>query len=162
MVEEGRNYFKSISKDYGIAPGIEHYNCMIDLLSRVELLEEAEDLVNKSPFMDDPSLWAAILGACATHTNPEVAVRVAKKMMLLEPQYHLSYVLLDNVYRAIGRWEDAVEVRRLMKSRKVNKEAGISWIDVNRSKLYMRNAKEGASQLIAFVNKTTNEGVQSI
>ncbi|OQU76896.1 hypothetical protein SORBI_3010G232700 [Sorghum bicolor] len=146
MVEEGRNYFNSMSKDYGIPPGIEHYNCIVDLLSRVELLEEAEDLVNKSQFRDDSSLWAAILGACATHTNPDVAVRVAKKMMELEPQYHLSYVLLENVYRTIGRWEDAVEVRRLMKSRKVKKEAGTSWIDVNRSKLY---TKEAASQPVA-------------
>ena len=70
-------------------------------------------------------------------------------MMELEPQYHLSYVLLENVYRTIGRWEDAVEVRRLMKSRKVKKEAGTSWIDVNRSKLYMCNAKEAASQPVA-------------
>jgi len=133
MVEEGRNYFNSMTKDYNIAPGIEHYNCMVDLLSRVELLEEAEDLVNKSPFRDNSSLWAAILGACATHANPDVAVRVAKKMMELKPQYHLSYVLLENVYRTIGRWEDAVEVRKLMESRKVKKEPGTSWIDANRS-----------------------------
>ncbi|XP_062178713.1 pentatricopeptide repeat-containing protein At1g03540 [Phragmites australis] len=147
MVEQGRNYFNSMSKEYGIAPGIEHYNCMVDLLSRVELLEEAEDLVNKSPFRDDSSLWAAILGACATHTNPDVAERVAKKMMELEPQYHLSYILLENVYRTIGRWENAVEVRKLMKSRKVKKEPGISCIDVNRSKLYMPNANKGLQNL---------------
>ncbi|CAL5048651.1 unnamed protein product [Urochloa decumbens] len=162
MVEEGRNYFNSMTRDYGIAPGIEHYNCMVDLLSRVELLEEAEDLVNKSPFRDDSSLWAAILGACATHTNPDVAVRVAKKMMELEPQYHLSYVLLENVYRTIGRWEDAVEVRKLMKSRKVKKEPGTSWIDANKSKLYMCKAKEGASQLVAFGDMSTDEEVQFI
>ncbi|KAJ1259885.1 hypothetical protein BS78_10G190100 [Paspalum vaginatum] len=162
MVEEGKNYFKSMSKNYGIAPGIEHYNCMVDLLSRVELLEEAEDLVNTSSFRDDSSLWAPILGACATHANPEVALRVAQKMMELEPQYHLSYVLLENVYRTIGRWEDAVEVRRLMKSRKVKKEPGTSWIGVNRSKLYTCNAKEGGSQSIAFVDKSTDEELQSI
>ncbi|KAG2607198.1 hypothetical protein PVAP13_4NG183233 [Panicum virgatum] len=162
MVEEGRNYFNSMTKDYNIAPGIEHYNCMVDLLSRVELLEEAEDLVNKSPFRDDSSLWAAILGACATHTNPDVAVRVAKKMMELKPQYHLSYVLLENVYRTIGRWEDAVEVRKLMESRKVKKEPGTSWIDANRSKLYVCKAKEGASQLVPYGDMSADEEVQSI
>ncbi|KAG8081351.1 hypothetical protein GUJ93_ZPchr0007g3735 [Zizania palustris] len=47
MVEQGRDYFNSMSKDYGIAPEIEQYNCMVDLLSRLELLEEAEDLINK-------------------------------------------------------------------------------------------------------------------
>lgn len=149
MVEEGRNYFNSMSKDYGIAPGIEHYNCIVDLLSRVELLEEAEDLINKSPFRDDSSLWAAILGASATHSNPDVAERVAKKMMELEPHYHLSYVLLENVYRTVGRWEDASEIRKLMQSRKVKKEPGTSWIDVNRSKLHVWNAKGAPSELVA-------------
>ncbi|KAL5224087.1 hypothetical protein ABZP36_010726 [Zizania latifolia] len=146
MVEQGRNYFNSMSKDYGIAPGIEHYNCMVDLLSRVELLEEAEDLINKSPFVDDSSLWGAILGASATHSS--LAQRVAKKMLELEPQYHLSYILLENVYRKVGRWEDALEIRRLMESRNVKKSPGMSWIDVNRSKLRVCNVNEAASELV--------------
>ncbi|XP_006657127.3 pentatricopeptide repeat-containing protein At1g03540 [Oryza brachyantha] len=145
MVEQGRKYFNSMSNNYTIAPGIEHYNCMVDLLSRVELLEEAEDLINKSPFRGDSSLWAAILGASATHSNPDVAERVAKKMMELQPQYHLSYVLLENVYRTVGRWEDALEIRRLMESRKVKKEPGMSWIDANRSKLCVGDVDEAAS-----------------
>ncbi|KAM0919051.1 hypothetical protein ACQ4PT_008456 [Festuca glaucescens] len=157
MVEQGRNYFNSMSKDYGIAPGIEHYNCIVDLLSRVELLEEAEDLINKSPFRDDSSLWAAILGASATHSNPDVAERVAKKMMELEPQYHLSYVLLENVYRTVGRWEDASEIRKLMQSRKVKKEPGTSWIDVNRSKLHVWNGKGAPSELVASEDIITND-----
>uniref|UniRef100_A0A0E0LDG5 Uncharacterized protein n=1 Tax=Oryza punctata TaxID=4537 RepID=A0A0E0LDG5_ORYPU len=147
MVEQGRNYFNSMCEDYGIAPGIEHYNCMVDLLSRVELLEEAEDLINKSPFRNDSSLWAAILGASATHSNPDVAERVAKKMMELEPQYHLSYILLENVYRTVGRWGDALEIRRLMESRKVKKEPGMSWIDANRSKLHVCDGNEEVSEL---------------
>jgi pentatricopeptide repeat protein len=162
MVEQGRNYFNSMSKEYGIAPGIEHYNCIVDLLSRVELLEEAEDLVNKSPFTDDSSLWAAILGACATHSNPDIAERVAKKMMELKPQYHLSYILLENVYRTIGRWQDAVEVRTLMESRKVKKEPGISSVDVNRSKFYMPNANKGVSQPVACGGMGTDEEIQSV
>ncbi|KAK3134086.1 hypothetical protein QOZ80_6AG0544850 [Eleusine coracana subsp. coracana] len=162
MVEQGRNYFNSMSKEYGIAPGIEHYNCIVDLLSRVELLEEAEDLVNKSPFRDDASLWAAILGACATHSNPNVAERVAKKMMELKPQYHLSYILLENVYRTIGRWQDAVEVRRLMESRKVKKEPGVSCVDVNISNLHMPNANKGLSQSVVCRGMSTDEEIQSI
>uniref|UniRef100_A0ACD5WXP4 Uncharacterized protein n=1 Tax=Avena sativa TaxID=4498 RepID=A0ACD5WXP4_AVESA len=157
MVEQGRNYFKSMSKDYGIAPGIEHYNCIVDLLSRVELLEEAEDLINKSPFRDDSSLWAAILGASATHSNPDVAERVAKKMMELEPQYHLSYILLENVYRTVGRWGDASEIRKLMKSRKVKKEPGTSWIDVNRSKLHVWNVNGAPSELVASEDIITDD-----
>ncbi|KAL5996826.1 hypothetical protein ACLOJK_007748 [Asimina triloba] len=33
LVEEGRSYFVSMSRDYNIEPEIEHYGCVIDLLS---------------------------------------------------------------------------------------------------------------------------------
>ncbi|XP_062186010.1 pentatricopeptide repeat-containing protein At1g03540-like [Phragmites australis] len=38
MVEQGRNYFNSMGEEYGIAPGIEHYNCMVDLLRTLLML----------------------------------------------------------------------------------------------------------------------------
>lgn len=128
MVDEGKKHFRSMSEEYGIRAGIEHYNCMVDLLSRAGRLEEAETLVLDSAYGDDSSLWAALLGACATHGSPAVAERVAKKMIELEPRYHLSYVLLTNVYRTVGRWNDASEIRALMRKRGVRKEAGRSWI----------------------------------
>ncbi|KAG1365294.1 pentatricopeptide repeat-containing protein [Cocos nucifera] len=126
LVKEGRKYFKLMNEDYGIAAGIEHYSCMVDLLSRVGLLEEAEDLINKAVCRDDSSLWAALLGACATHSSPAVAERIAKRMMELEPGYHLSYVLLANVYKMVGRWDDALKIRRLMRKRGVRKAPGKS------------------------------------
>ncbi|XP_020576617.1 pentatricopeptide repeat-containing protein At1g03540 [Phalaenopsis equestris] len=135
MVEEGKKHFKSMNEEYGIRAGIEHYNCMVDLLSRAGMLEEAETLVLDSAYRDDSSLWASLLGACATHRSPAVAERVAKKMIELEPGYHLSYVLLTNVYKTVGRWNDALEIRKLMRKRGVRKEAGRSWIGAQNSKL---------------------------
>lgn len=129
LVDEGREYFISMTKDYGIKVGIEHYSCMVDLLGRAGLLEEAEILIETSDFRDDSSLWAALLGACTTCTNYEIAERIAKRVMELEPDYHLSYVLLANVYKAVGRWNDALRIRRLMKDRGVNKMPGKSWIE---------------------------------
>ncbi|WOL04531.1 hypothetical protein Cni_G13252 [Canna indica] len=132
LVHEGKRYFRSMTEDYGITAGVEHYNCMVDLLSRVGRLEEAEDLINNAKYENDSSLWAALLGACATHSSPGVAERVAKKMMELEPRYHLSYVLLANVYKTVGRWNDAMQIRKLMRERGVRKAPGKSWIEVDR------------------------------
>ncbi|RVX08619.1 Pentatricopeptide repeat-containing protein [Vitis vinifera] len=108
LVDEGREYFISMTKDYGIKVGIEHYSCMVDLLGRAGLLEEAEILIETSDFRDDSSLWAALLGACTTCTNYEIAERIAKE---------------------VGRWNDALRIRRLMKDRGVNKMPGKSWIE---------------------------------
>ncbi|XP_058073222.1 pentatricopeptide repeat-containing protein At1g03540 [Magnolia sinica] len=131
FVDRGRGYFISMKEDYSIKAGIEHYNCMVDLLGRAGLLEEAEDLIGKAEdFGDDSSLWAALLGACTAHSNMGVAERVAKKMMELEPDYHLSYVLLGNVYKAAGQWGDALKIRKLMENRGIKKTPGKSWIEV--------------------------------
>ncbi|KAJ0976065.1 hypothetical protein J5N97_018030 [Dioscorea zingiberensis] len=130
LVDEGRKYFRSMSEDYGIKTGIEHCNCMVDLFSRVGLLEEAEELINKSEYSDDPSLWAALLGACATHSDSMLGERAAKKMIELEPSYHLSYVLLANIYKKVGRWDEALEIRKLMRRMRTKKGPGKSWIEI--------------------------------
>ncbi|KAH0984992.1 hypothetical protein GBA52_012169 [Prunus armeniaca] len=45
MVNEGLEVFKSMIEEYSIVPCEEHYGCMVDLLSRAGLLEEAYNLV---------------------------------------------------------------------------------------------------------------------
>lgn len=131
LVNEGRKYFSVMTEEYGIKPGIEHYNCMVDLLGRAGLLVEAETLIENADCRDDSSLWVVLLGACTTCTDAVAAERIAKKMMELEPDNHLSYVLLANVYRAVGRWSDALKIRRLMKNRGVKKMTGKSRIETN-------------------------------
>ncbi|OVA20191.1 Pentatricopeptide repeat [Macleaya cordata] len=133
LIDQGREYFKSMIQDYEINAGIEHYNCMVDLLGRAGLLEEAEDLIRKSVFIDDLSIWETLLGACTAHSDLDVASRAANKMIELEPDYHLSYVLLANVYKAAGQWDDAVKIRKLMKERGIKKIPGKSWIEIKRS-----------------------------
>lgn len=134
LVHEGRKNFNSMTEEYGIKAGVEHYNCMVDLLGRAGQIEEAESLLNKSDLSSDSSLWAALLGACATSRNSTAAERIAKKMMKLEPNNHLSYVLLANVYRDVGRWSDADRIRKLMQDRGVKKiMPGKSWIDIQGS-----------------------------
>ncbi|XP_073125444.1 pentatricopeptide repeat-containing protein At1g03540 isoform X1 [Henckelia pumila] len=128
LVDEGRKHFISMS-NYGIKAGIEHYSCMVDLLGRCGKIEEAEELIMNSVFRNDSSLWASLLGACATSTDPTVAERIAEKMIELKPDFHLSYVLLANIYKAVGRWKDSHKILNRMQKRGVKKMPGKSWID---------------------------------
>lgn len=41
-------------------------------------------------------------------------------------------MLLSNIYADAGRWDDIEKVRKLMRERKVKKNAGWSWIEVNK------------------------------
>lgn len=131
LVEEGRQYFESMDNKYGIKPGPEHYACMIDLLGRSGKLAEAKELLNQMVVEPDATVWKALLGACRVHGELELGETAAKKLFELEPMNSVPYVLLSNMYSLAGRWEDAARVRRLMKSRGVNKEPGCSWIESN-------------------------------
>ncbi|CAJ1975634.1 unnamed protein product [Sphenostylis stenocarpa] len=134
LVDQGRRYFDLMRREYGIGPGVVHYTCMIDLLGRAELIEEAESLLESADCSYNHSLWAVLLGACTKCSDYITAERVAKKMIQLEPDFHLSYVLLGNIYRAVGRWNEALEIRRLMEERGVKKMPGKSWIESEKQK----------------------------
>eukprot|EP01018_Ginkgo_biloba_P019984 Gb_41801 [translate_table: standard] len=130
LVKEGRHYFDSMSRDYGITPRVEHYTCMVDILGRVGLLDEAEELIHQMPFEPDAVVWRTLLGACRVHGDIELGKRAAESVLRLKPQDAASYVLLSNIYAAAGRWDDVACVRKMMKERIVKKEPGLSWIEV--------------------------------
>ncbi|XP_077241221.1 pentatricopeptide repeat-containing protein ELI1, chloroplastic-like [Tasmannia lanceolata] len=130
LVEEGRSYFDSMSRDYGLMPLEGHYACMVDLLGRAGHLYEAEELIENMPIEPDTVVWGALLGACRIHQNIELGRKIAERLFELEPQNSGNYILLSNIYASLGMWNEVAEVRRLMKDRGVTKEPGFSWIQV--------------------------------
>lgn len=130
LVYEGRKYFDSMARDYCITPKEDHYACLIDLLGRAGQLDEAMDCITNMPFKPNANVWNALLGACRLHGNLELGIHAAERLLELEPQASATYILLSNIYAAVGRWDDAARVRKLMKDRGVKKEPGLSWIEV--------------------------------
>jgi len=54
----------------------------------------------------------------------------AKHLLQLEPNKSSYIVLVSNFYAAIGRWDRVDELRSIMRSKGLLKEAGNSWIKV--------------------------------
>eukprot|EP01018_Ginkgo_biloba_P027163 Gb_22477 [translate_table: standard] len=132
LVDQGRQYFDLMSKYYHIAPTMEHYGCMVDLLGRSGRLDEAEDFIHKMPIKPNVTVLGCLLGACRVHNNIELGERVAKYIFELDPKNATPYVLLSNIYAAAGRWDDIEKVRKMMRDRGVTKKPGCSWIEVNK------------------------------
>ncbi|KAL2928768.1 hypothetical protein RDABS01_028875 [Bienertia sinuspersici] len=129
LVDQGQAYFISMTKEYRIKPGTEHCNCMVDLLGRAGLINEAETLIEKAECKDSFGLWPTLLGACTTCRNSAAVERIALKMMEVDSKNHLSYVHLINVYKCDGRWNDAMKIRKLMEERGAEKLPGKSWLE---------------------------------
>lgn len=143
LVEVGRQYFDFMVNIYRIKPGPEHYSCMIDLLGRSGRLKEAEELLNGMDVEPDATVWKALLGACRAHNNLEMGERAAQKLFMLEPMNAVPYVLLANMYFSADKSEDAARIRRMMKSRGITKEPGLSWMEFN-SKVHTFTSEDRA------------------
>jgi pentatricopeptide repeat protein len=130
LVNKGREYFHSMSQDYGIIPRVEHYACMVDLLGHVGCLDEAENLIKEMPLECGSMVWRTLLVACRVHGNMEMGKRVAKNIMEMEPEEPTTYGILSTIHTIVGRWEDVAKVQELMKDRGVKMEPGQSWIEI--------------------------------
>lgn len=129
LVDEGYKHINSMEKDFGIAPTTEHYGCMVDLLGRAGLLEEAESMINSMPMKPNAVVWGALLGACRIHGNAELGERVAKILLELEPENSGRYAVLSNIYAKAHRWDDVSKLRKLMKCRGIKTIPGVSLIE---------------------------------
>ncbi|XP_058082896.1 pentatricopeptide repeat-containing protein At5g66520-like [Magnolia sinica] len=131
-VDEGRRCFDHMIRVCHITPRIEHYGCMVDLLSRAGLLDEANKLIDTMPIEPNDVVWGALLGGCRIHKDVELASHVGGQLTELEPDRAAGYlVLLSNVYAAAKRWDDVARVRGRMVQMGVKKPVGRSWIEVN-------------------------------
>ncbi|CAK8573299.1 unnamed protein product [Lathyrus sativus] len=130
FVDEALRFYETMKKDYGIAANVKHSACIVDLLGRAGMLEEAQRFIIDSGFEDDPVMWRSLLGACKVHKDTHMGKHIADRVIELEPHEAASYVLLYNIYNDAGKKKRALEVRKLMQDRGVKKEPGISWIEV--------------------------------
>lgn len=128
LVDKALLIFDSMSRNYSIEPDRDHYSCMVDVLSRAGRLEEAYEFIQKMPIEPTPGAWGALLGACRVHKNVELAKIAAKRLFVIEPDNPGNYVLLSNIFATAKLWDEASEIRKLMRDRGITKEPGCSWV----------------------------------
>jgi pentatricopeptide repeat protein len=129
-VERGWVYFKMMFDKFGLVPRVEHYACMVDILSRAGKLNEAKEFIESATVDHGMCLWRILLSACRNYRNYELGAYAGEKLMELGSQESSAYILLSSIYTSLGKWEDVERVRRMMKLRGVNKDPGCSWIDL--------------------------------
>ncbi|XP_052191059.1 pentatricopeptide repeat-containing protein At2g33680 isoform X1 [Diospyros lotus] len=130
LVERGWVYFRMMYNEFGILPRVEHYACMVDILSRAGRLDEAKELIESTPTGHGQCLWRILLSACRNYRNYDLGAYAGEKLMELGSLESSAYVLLCSIYTALGRRDDVERIRRMMNLRGVNKEPGCSWIEL--------------------------------
>lgn len=121
LVDEAYKFFKLMD-----SPNLNHYSCMVDILSRAGKLQEAEELVNAMPIPADAALLGSLLGACLMYGNAEIGERIADRVFQLDSSHSGYYVILSNIFATKSRWSEVEGVRKLMVDRSIRKNQGFS------------------------------------
>ncbi|XP_059312505.1 putative pentatricopeptide repeat-containing protein At3g18840 [Lycium ferocissimum] len=130
LVKMGEKYFFSMSKDYKISPGTDHYASMIDLYGRANQLDKAVRLMESLPVEPDAVILGAFLNACKMNRNAELAKTAEDKLLLIEGGNGSRYAQLAGIYASEGKWNEMGRVMKMMKGREAKKTAGCSWLYV--------------------------------
>lgn len=133
LVKEGQLAFASMKQDYGLVPAMEHHVCMVDMLGRAGLLDEAfQHIKDQSCSLKPaPAVWTAMLGACKMHKNLDLGVVVAEHLLDTQPEHPGHYVLLSNIYAMAGRMDRVEMVRDMMIQKGLKKQVGYTTIEVD-------------------------------
>nr|GMD32637.1 pentatricopeptide repeat-containing protein At3g47530 [Ipomoea batatas] len=130
LLDEGRMLFDRMSREFRILPNVHHYGCMVDLMGRAGLLEEAYEFVESMRVKPDATIWRTLLGACRIHRNPTLGERVVEHLIELKAQEAGDYVLLLNMYSSVADWEKVVNLRKLMKENGIHTTPACSTIEM--------------------------------
>ncbi|KAM3387800.1 hypothetical protein ACQJBY_010567 [Aegilops geniculata] len=131
LVEQGFGLFNLMKNSHKLSPWEEHYGCMVDLLGRAGLIQEAYALIKVMPMTPAVSTWGALLSACQAHGRVEFSQQILRHVHELESSGSGVYVLLSNLYALNDRWTDVKRVRGLLSAKGLWKEPGSSLIEVN-------------------------------
>ncbi|XP_031250567.1 pentatricopeptide repeat-containing protein At5g66520-like [Pistacia vera] len=131
LVDQGLRIFNSMSEIYGIEPRVQHYGCLVDLLGRAGMLEEAKRVVREMPLNPDNYVLGALLNACRVHGDVELGKETVESLVERSLDHGGVHVLLSNIYASANQWEGVAKVRKGMGDKNVRKVPGCSLIEVD-------------------------------
>jgi pentatricopeptide repeat protein len=114
-VNLGIQYLNLMIQEYKISPKLQHYGCVIDLLARAGLFEEAMDMINNMEVNPNGAIWGSLLEARISYKNVELGEYYAKNVSDLDPESSGAHTLLSNLYAANGKWDDVARIRTKFK-----------------------------------------------
>ncbi|KAI4314182.1 hypothetical protein L6164_027117 [Bauhinia variegata] len=144
FVIEGVSFFKRMVEEYGFSPQIEHYGCVIDLLGRAGMLEEAYKLIKSLPIKGDATAWRTLLSACRVYGETELGECAKQVITKIYKKHPTDSLLICSAYAIAGRLPDHIRLQEMKESNvvrergrvtevedeKMVKEAGLSIIEI--------------------------------
>ncbi|KAH1204754.1 Pentatricopeptide repeat-containing protein, mitochondrial [Glycine max] len=131
LVTKGLHYFNLMTSVYKIVPDSGQYTCLVDLLGRRGLINEAFEFLRLMPMEAESNTLGAFIGSCNLHENIGMAKWAAEKLFIKEPEKNVNYGVMSNIYASHRHWYDVEGVRRMMGNKCDARVPGCSWIEIS-------------------------------
>jgi pentatricopeptide repeat protein len=153
LVKEGFYYLNQLMKHFKVEPGLEHYTCVVAVLCRAGLLEEAENYMKTTQVKWDVVAWRVLLNACNVHRNYSLGKRIAETILQMDPRDVGTYTLLSNMYAKARSWDGVTTIRKMMRERNLKKEPGVSWLEIRNAVHVFSSDGSNHPECIQIYNK---------
>jgi len=153
LVNEGFYYLNQLMKHFKVEPGLEHYTCVVAVLCRAGMLEEAENFMRTTQVKWDVVAWRVLLNACNIHRNYNLGKKIAETILQMDPRDMGTYTLLSNMYAKARSWDSVTMIRKMMRERNVKKEPGVSWIEIRNAVHVFSSDGSNHPECIEIYNK---------
>lgn len=130
LVKEGRRVFGEMLKEGKVEPTAEHYGCLVDLLGRAGLLEEALETIQSIPIEQNDVVWRSFLSQCRVHQNIELGQIAAQELLKLSSHNPGDYLLISNMYSQAQMWDDVARSRTEIAIKGLKQTPGFSIVEV--------------------------------
>ncbi|KAK8983239.1 hypothetical protein V6N11_057988 [Hibiscus sabdariffa] len=130
LVNEGFECFARMESEHRIEPTVQHYGCMVDLMGKAGMINEALEFINSMPIKPNDVVWRSLLGACRVRCNLEIGEIAAKHLFQLNSQNPGDYVILSNMYAQAEKWSEVAKIRMEMARKGLNQVPGFSLVEV--------------------------------
>ncbi|KAH7426998.1 hypothetical protein KP509_10G025700 [Ceratopteris richardii] len=131
-VVEGCLFFRSMQRDHGIVPEVEHYGCMVEILSKAGHINAAEDLIETIPTACNIVCLISLLSSCDGLSDLCRGKRYFEYASKIDPVNSSVYVLMSKLYKVAGLHSKALEMESLRMQRNMWKKPGKAFIEVDK------------------------------
>ncbi|XP_042066798.1 pentatricopeptide repeat-containing protein At5g50390, chloroplastic-like [Salvia splendens] len=160
LSDRGWEIFESMSRDYKVKPRAMHYACMVELLGREGLLDEAFALIRDATFKPTINMWAALLTACRIHKNFELGKYAAEQLYGMGPEKLSNYVVLLNIYSSSGKLDEAAAVLRTLRRKGLRMVPVCTWIEIKKQQYVFSTGDKSHPQTKEIYDNLDNMKLQ--
>ena len=121
-MDKAQIVFRNMIGVYEVTPSLEHHICMVMIFGFAGQFDKATSQIKKMPCPDYPAVWHVLLGSCRKWTNVKLGKLVFDQTIQLDNTCASAYILMANMFAALGMQEEAENIEALRLKSAVSKD----------------------------------------